>query len=132
MKHQTELSSAAGQGSQSRVSERGVGVPQIHYVWLGEEKVNFGKMARKLFHGAISQICGQSVGQALGSAVVRAGGQSWPCPVGTRTSQQSSAFCQRLLPAQEAEGCWAVTFLHSFHLEHHLRAPNFEFFPAGL
>lgn len=130
VKHQTELSSVTGQGSQSRVGGWGVGFPQIHDIWLGEGKMHFGEMAKKTpFCGAISQICRQSVVQAL----VRAGGHSWPCPVGTRTSLQGSASCQRLLlSAQEAEGCWAVTFLHNFHHEHHWRVPDFQFFPVEL
>lgn len=54
VKHQTELSLVTGQGTQSRVSERGVGFPQIDSVWLGEGKMYFGKIAKKLFCGAVS------------------------------------------------------------------------------
>lgn len=82
-----------------------------------------GEMAENLLCGARSQTCRQGVVQALGRAVSS----------GHRASLQSSASCQRLLlSAQESGGCWAGTFLRDFHLEHHLRAPDFQFFPIEL
>lgn len=96
MKHQSELSSAAGQGSQSRVSERGVGVPQIHYVWLGEEKVNFGKMARKLYCGALrsaGRVWARPLGVLWSELVVRAGRVQWARGQASRAQRSARGCC---------------------------------------
>lgn len=63
----------------------------------------FGKMARKLFCGVVSQICGQSVGQALGSAVVRAGGQSWWPELAVSSGHEDEPAELSVLP--EAAAC---------------------------
>lgn len=88
--------------------------------------MHFGEMAEK---PVLCQMCRQSVVQHLGELwsglLVTAGHGQW--------DEDELQSCPRLLlSAQEAEGCWAVTFLHSLHLEHHWRAPDFQFFPVEL